>query len=205
MPVGDLHVTGLPDDDALLNTDGLALLIGMLLDQQVPMEWAFRGPTTLKARLGGELDATQIATMDTEALVAVFCKKPALHRFPANMARRTHDLCRHIVETYQGSPERIWAGVADGAELFDRLHGLPGFGEEKAQIFVAILGKRMGVRPKGWREAAGVFGDEVMRSVADIDGPDALAQVREFKKAMKASNRDKQGRPQRHPPDITTP
>jgi uncharacterized HhH-GPD family protein len=197
MPVGDLRVTGLDESDALLNTDGLALLIGMLVDQQVPIEWAFRAPALLKERLGGKLDARYIAAMNPDDLVAIFCQKPALHRFPANMARRTHDLCQHLVDHYEGSPERLWAGVATGDELLQRVEALPGFGKEKSQIFVALLGKRMGVRPEGWRESAGVFGDDTMRSVADIDGPDALARVREFKKAMKAANKDKQGRPLR--------
>ncbi len=195
MPAGTLHITGDASADELLNTDPLALLIGMLLDQQVPMEWAFRGPATLKERLG-HLDATRIAAMDPEALVAVFCEKPALHRYPANMARRTHDLCAALVEHYGADASNVWTGAATGQELLARLHGLPGYGQEKAQIFEAILAKRMGVRPPGWQQAAGVFADEVPRSVADIDSPAALERVREYKKAMKAAKRDKQGRPE---------
>ena len=188
-------MTGDPEADELLNTDGLALLIGMLLDQQVPMEWAFRGPATLRERLG-TLDATAIAAMDVEQLVAAFVAKPALHRYPAAMARRTHALCQHIAERYGGDAPAIWRDVTSGHELYARLRGLPGFGEEKAQIFLALLAKRMGHAPEGWAECAGVFADDTPRSVADIDGPAALARVRDFKKAMKAAKRDKQGRPQ---------
>ena len=138
-----LPVTGDADADALLATDPLALLIGMLLDQQVPMEWAFRGPLSLKARLGGKLDAGAIAAMPVDDLVAVFSAKPALHRFPGSMAKRTHALCAHIVERYDGDAANIWAGAGTGDELLARLSGLPGFGEEKAKIFLAILGKRL--------------------------------------------------------------
>ncbi len=194
MAIGTLHITGDETADELLNTDGLALLIGMLLDQQVPMEWAFRGPATLKQRLGG-IDAQTIAAMDPEAVVAVFVEKPALHRYPANMARRVHDLCVFLVERYDGDATRLWGGAATGAALLARLQELPGYGKEKAQIFVAILAKRLGVAPPGWEAAAGVFADSEPRSVADIDSPASLEKVREWKKAMKAAKRDKQGRP----------
>ena len=194
MVTGTLHVTGNDAADTLLNTDDLALLIGMLLDQQVPMEWAFMGPTTLKGRLG-HLDANRIAAMDPEDLVAVFCAKPALHRYPANMARRTHDLCAFVADHYDGDAGRLWEGVDSGAELLARLRELPGYGQEKARIFVAILAKRRGVRPDGWEAAAGPFADPAPRSVADIDGPESLAKVREWKKAQKAAKKDKQDRP----------
>ena len=190
-------MTGDAAADGLLNTDGLALLIGMLLDQQVPMEWAFMGPTSLRRRLG-HLDATQIAAMDPEELVAVFCAKPALHRYPAVMASRTHDLCAFVVERYDGKAERLWEDADSGAELYDRLRELPGYGQEKARIFVAILAKRWGVRPVGWAAAAGPFADPVPRSVADIESPESLARVREWKKAQKAAKRDKQDRPLKH-------
>jgi uncharacterized HhH-GPD family protein len=190
---GTLYITGDPAADELLNTDPLALLIGMLLDQQVPMEWAFRGPASLKERLGG-LDAAKIAAMTEEEVIAAFVAKPALHRYPANMARRTHELCRHLVDHYDGDAAAVWRGAATGEELFDRLHALPGYGREKAQIFVAILAKRMGVAPPGWQEAAGPFADAEPRSVADIDSPAALEKVREWKRAMKAAKKDKQGR-----------
>jgi uncharacterized HhH-GPD family protein len=192
MRTGTLHITGDADADRLLNSDPLALLIGMLLDQQVPMEWAFRGPALLKDRLDGELDAKKIAAMDPEELVAVFCQKPALHRFPASMARRAHEMCVVLSKEYDGDAGRLWDGVTSGAELFARLRALPGYGEEKSKIFVAILAKRMGVEPNGWQEVAGPFADPEPRSVADIDSPEALAKVREWKKAKKAAGKTKQ-------------
>jgi uncharacterized HhH-GPD family protein len=191
---GTLFITGDPTADKLLNANGTALLIGMLLDQQVPMEWAFKGPFTLKQRLG-HLDPRKIAAMDQESFVALCCEKPAIHRFPASMARRIHELCAILATTYGGKGENMWADVKTGAELFERLRTLPGYGEEKAQIFVALLGKRMGVRPRGWKEAAGVFGDHEPRTVADIDSPEQLLKVRAWKKAEKAAERDKQSRP----------
>ncbi len=193
MAAGTLYITGDSTADDLLNSDGNALLIGMLLDQQVPMEWAFAGPNTLHERLG-HLDPTRIAAMDQEDFVAVCAEKPAIHRFPASMGRRIHDLCTALVDDYDGQASNLWADVADGKELARRLRALPGYGEEKTKIFVALLGKRMAVTPEGWREAAGVFGDGTPRSVADIDGPDALGKVREWKKAQKAAKKDKQGR-----------
>ncbi len=189
---GTLAITGDRDADRLLNTDPLALLIGMLLDQQVPMEWAFKSPAVLKQRLGGKLDAAEIAAMDSEELVAIFCAKPALHRFPASMARRAHDLCVVVAKTYDGSAEKIWKDAKSGEDLFTRLHALPGYGEEKSKIFVAILAKRMNVKPKGWEEVAGPFADPTPRSVADIDSEAALAKVREWKKMMKAKGKTKQ-------------
>jgi uncharacterized HhH-GPD family protein len=170
------------------------LLIGMLLDQQVPMEWAFAGPATLQRRLG-HVDASRIAAMDQEAFVAVCADKPAIHRFPASMGRRIHDLCVVLAEQYGGRGEQVWSGVDDGAELYRRLRALPGYGDEKARIFVAVLAKTQGVAPAGWQDAAGKFGDDVPRSVADIDGPAALAKVREWKQAQKAAKKDKQDRP----------
>jgi uncharacterized HhH-GPD family protein len=194
MAAGTLYITGRADADRLLNTDGTALLIGMLLDQQVPMEWAFAGPATLKERLG-HLDARKIAAMDVDDFVAVCCEKPAIHRFPASMGRRIHELCVSLTDSYKGKGENVWKGVGDGAALYARLRGLPGYGDEKAKIFVAILAKRLGVRPEGWQQAAGRFGDETPRSVADIDSPETLASVREWKKAQKAAKKDKQDRP----------
>ena len=189
---GTLAITGDRDADRLLNTDPLALLIGMLLDQQVPMEWAFKGPALLKQRLGGKLDADEIASMDSEALVAIFCAKPALHRFPASMARRAHDLCVVVATDYDGNAEKIWKDAKSGEELFTRLRALPGYGDEKSKIFVAILAKRMNVKPTGWDEVAGPFADPTPRSVADIDSPASLAKVREWKKMMKAKGKTKQ-------------
>lgn len=193
---GTLRVTGDPEADRLLNRDGTALLIGMLLDQQVPMEWAFTGPRSLSARVG-HLDARRIAAMDREAFVSVCCEKPAIHRFPASMGRRIHELCTVLDQRYRGRGANVWKGAATGDELYRRLRELPGYGDEKARIFIAILAKRMGVQPEGWRQAAGPFGDDVPRSVADIDSPAALEKVRSWKQAQKAANRDKQDRPLR--------
>jgi uncharacterized HhH-GPD family protein len=191
MSTNTLPVTGDPDADRLLVEEPLALLIGMLLDQQVPMEWAFRGPHTLRDRLGGRLDAAEIAAMDPADLEARFRQRPALHRFPGSMAKRTHALCAAIVEHYDGDAGAIWRGVGSGDELYRRLRALPGYGDEKAKIFLAILGKRLGVAPPGWEQAAGPFADATPRSVADIDSPEALARVREFKRAQKAKKRGK--------------
>jgi uncharacterized HhH-GPD family protein len=188
---GTLAVTGDPAADGLLNTDPLALLIGMLLDQQVPMEWAFGAPYRLKERLDGTLDARTIADMDTDELIAVFKGPPALHRFPGSMAKRVQDLCHLIVDDYDGDAAAVWADVESGKELFGRLNALPGYGKEKARIFTAVLAKRMGVRPEGWEEMAGPFADPTPRSVADIDSAESLARVREWKKMMKAQGRTK--------------
>ena len=188
---GTLAVTGDPDADRLLNTDPLALVVGMLLDQQVPMEWAFRGPSTISGRLGG-LDAAAIAAMDPVDFETACRTKPAIHRFPQSMARRIQDLCQHVVDHYDGDAGRIWRGVRSGATLYDRLVALPGFGPEKSMIFTAVLAKRMGCAPAGWEDHAGPFADGQPRSVADIDGPDALTAVRAWKKAQKAAGKTKQ-------------
>jgi uncharacterized HhH-GPD family protein len=191
---GTLYITGDKAADGLLNKDGTALLIGMLLDQQVPMEWAFTGPATLRERLR-HLDARKIAAMDVDEFVAVCSDKPAIHRFPGAMGKRIHQVCTVLADEYDGKAANIWKDVDSGAELYRRLHALPGYGEEKAKIFVAILAKTQGVRPEGWQQAAGKFGDDAPRSVADIDGPESLAKVREWKKAQKAAKRDKQDKP----------
>lgn len=183
-------ITGDPDADALLVDDPLALVIGMLLDQQVPMEWAFRGPARLKERLGG-LDARAIAAMSPDALDEVFREKPALHRFPSAMAKRTHALCEHVVAEYDGDVAKLWRRAKDPEVVFDRIRALPGYGDEKARIFLAILGKRLGKAPVGWERLAGPFGDATPRSVADIDSPEAFARVRAWKKEQKAKGRAK--------------
>jgi uncharacterized HhH-GPD family protein len=177
------------DADALLDRDPLALLIGMLLDQQFPMERAFAGPGLIAQRLGvTELDARELAAYDPEALVQIFRGPPAVHRYPGSMAARVQALAAAIVEHYDGDASRIWSGVDDGRELFRRLGELPGFGTQKAQIFTALLGKQRGVTPAGWREAAGGYGEEgVHRSVADVVDAASLAQVREYKQAKKAA------------------
>ncbi|MDX1657919.1 MAG: HhH-GPD-type base excision DNA repair protein [Nitriliruptorales bacterium] len=186
-----LRVTGDDDADQLVSEDPLALLIGMLLDQQIPMEWAFMSPLRLQQRLGGELDAAQIAAMGEDDLRAVFAEKPALHRFHGSMAKRTHKLCQHLVDNYDGDAAAVWQTAEDPRELLARLEALPGYGEEKSKIFLAILGKRFGAAPDGWEEYAGPFGDDEPRSVADIGSPDALEEVREWKRQQKAKGKRK--------------
>jgi uncharacterized HhH-GPD family protein len=183
LPVGD-------DANALLSRSPLALLIGMLLDQQVTIEKAFSSPAVLVERLGHEPEVSELAAYDPEALAAIFARRPALHRYPRAMAARVQDLCRLIAERYDGDAEQVWAGARSGAELLKRVAELPGFGAQKAQIFVALLGKQLGVRPKGWREAAGPFGKKAAyMSVADIVDPDSLARVRAYKQQLKAAAR----------------
>jgi uncharacterized HhH-GPD family protein len=159
----------------------------MLLDQQFPMERAFGGPRLLADRLGVEtLDAARLAGMDAEELTRVFQGPPALHRYPGSMAGRTQEVCRVLVERYDGRAENLWADVPDGGTLLTRLGELPGFGAQKSKIFLALLGKQYGVTPPGWREAAGDYGTEGShRSVADITGPGSLAEVRAFKQERK--------------------
>jgi uncharacterized HhH-GPD family protein len=171
----------------LLTRSPMALLIGMLLDQQIPLEKAFSSPLELVRRLGHEPTAAELAESDPDALAAVFSERPALHRFPRAMAARTQDLARLIIEEYDGDPAAVWTSAASGRELVTRLAKLPGFGGAKAQIFAALLGKQLGVRPAGWREAAGNFGVEGSHvSVADIVDEDSLAAVRAYKKDLKA-------------------
>jgi uncharacterized HhH-GPD family protein len=184
-------MTGNPEADDLLGSEPLALLIGMLLDQQVPMEWAFGAPARLKERLGGTLDATAIAAMDPDDLLAAFKGPPALHRFPGSMGTRTQALCAALVEGYGGRAEAVWEGASSGADLLRRLKALPGFGDEKARIFLAVLGKRLGVQPPGWEEAAAPFSDDRRRSVADAVSPEALEEVRAFKRERKAAGKGK--------------
>lgn len=190
-----IPITGDDDADRLLEREPLALVIGMLLDQQVPMEWAFRGPATLRERLGGRLDATEIAAMDVDDFVAVCAAKPAIHRFPGSMGKRIHELCTVVVERYDGDAARIWKGVRSADVLYARLRELPGYGEEKSKIFLAILAKRMGKRPAGWEEAAAPFSDHEPRSVADVDSPESLLRVREWKQMMKAAKKSKADAP----------
>ncbi len=191
---GTLYITGETEADALLNGDGNALLIGMLLDQQVPMEWAFKGPATLRERLG-HLDPAKIAAMDVDDFVAVCAEKPAIHRFPGSMGKRIHAVCTALVDEYDGEARNLWRDVDDGAQLYRRLKALPGYGDEKSKIFVALLAKTQGVTPTGWQKAAGKFGDDTPRSVADIHDDESLQAVRAWKKAQKAAKKDKQDRP----------
>ncbi|GAA1518539.1 HhH-GPD-type base excision DNA repair protein [Dactylosporangium maewongense] len=174
--------------NALLDRDPLALLVGMTLDQQIPLEKAFSSPWVLSQRLGHEPTAEELAEFDPDALVEIFATPPALHRFPKAMAARVQEVCRVLVDRYDGDTAAMWTGVASGGELLRRVQALPGFGKQKAQIFVALLGKQYSVQPDGWREAAGGYGEVGShRSVADIVDGDSLGKVREFKKQMKAA------------------
>jgi uncharacterized HhH-GPD family protein len=191
--VTDLRIAQDEQADRLLAESPLALLLGMALDQQIPMEKAFKGPQVLLERLG-HLDAARIADLPQEEFASLVATPPAVHRFPGSMAKRLQDLCRALVEHYDGRADAVWEGVGDGAELLRRLESLPGFGKQKAQIFLALLGKRMGVRPQGWREAAGSYGDDdALRSVADVTGPESLQQVRAYKQSVKAAAKAAKG------------
>jgi uncharacterized HhH-GPD family protein len=186
-----IPITGDAEADRLLVENPLALLIGMLLDQQVPMEWAFRGPFTLQERVGGALDAETIAALGPDKVEAIFRDKPAMHRYPGSLGKRTYALCAYVVDHYGGDAGAIWRDAPSGQEIYRRLRELPGYGEEKAKIFLAILGKRLGQAAPGWEEAAAPFSDATPRSVADVGSPESLARVREFKKARKAAKRGK--------------
>ena len=178
--------------DRLLEDDPLALLIGMVLDQQIPLEKAFHSPLDLKHRMAGRLDAKAIADADPDGLATTFSTPPALHRFPASMSKRVQELCRHLVDEFGGRADAVWTEAADGADLLKRVKSLPGFGDQKAKIFVALLGKRLAAAPPGWEDAAGEYGPPgTFKSVADIDGPDSLARVRAYKKDMKAAAKAK--------------
>ncbi|MEU5455430.1 HhH-GPD-type base excision DNA repair protein [Streptomyces globisporus] len=184
-----LHIAQNPEADELLGRSPLAALVGMLLDQQVPMEWAFTGPYTLAERMGSDdLDAGRIAAYDPDAFTELFTTKPALHRYPGSMAKRVQQLCQYLVAEYGGDASAVWRDAATGDDLLERLKALPGFGAQKAQIFLALLGKQLGVRPPGWREAAGPYGEAGShRSVADITGPESLVEVRAYKQEAKAA------------------
>ena len=183
-----LHITGDTAADELLTDNPLALLVGMLLDQQVPMETAFAGPLKIEQRTGAA-DAAAIAGMDPDAFLEAFKQTPAVHRFPGSMAARVQTLCQTLVDEWGGNAAALWTdGDPDGAEVLKRLKKLPGFGEQKAKIFLALLGKQYGFTGAGWREAAGDYGtDGSYRSVADIVSPESLTLVRENKRAMKAA------------------
>ncbi|WP_280296573.1 HhH-GPD-type base excision DNA repair protein [Nocardia abscessus] len=178
--------------DKLLTEDHFATLLGMLLDQQYPMEHAFRGPKKIADRMGG-FDIQRIAEADPQEFEELAATPPAIHRYGRSMARRAQELARYVIEHYDGKAENIWtAGDPDGNEVLRRLKELPGYGEQKAKIFLALLGKQRGVRPEGWRAAAGAYGDEgSRRSVADVTDAESLAQVREFKKQAKAAAKAK--------------
>ncbi|MGC9962469.1 MAG: HhH-GPD-type base excision DNA repair protein [Acidimicrobiales bacterium] len=183
-----LYLSGDPEADRLLSEDPLALLIGLVLDQQIPLEWAFYGPFNLVQRLDDRLDAAGLAEMPEEALIAVFAARPALHRYPAAMAKRVQALARHLVEEYGGDAAKVWTTAPDGHELLRRVRALPGFGQQKAKIFIALLGKQFGLNADGWVDVASPFGHHGTHlSIADIDGPESLGLVRQHKKEMKAA------------------
>jgi uncharacterized HhH-GPD family protein len=187
MPVG-------PEANELLSRSPLALLIAMLLDQQVTLEKAFSAPLDLVRRLGHEPTAAELAEFDPDRLAAIFSERPALHRYPRAMAARVQEMARLIVDEYDGDAARLWESAGTGAELLKRVAALPGFGAQKAQIFVALLGKQLGVRPDGWREVAGAFGAEGTRfSVADITDEASLGEVRSHKQALKEAAKAKAG------------
>ncbi|MFD3748605.1 HhH-GPD-type base excision DNA repair protein [Nocardia sp. NPDC058633] len=176
-----------PEADELLSTDDFALLVGMLLDQQYPMEHAFRGPRKLADRMGG-FSLRQIAEADPAEFEEIAATPPAIHRYGRSMARRAQALARYVIEHYDGEPAGIWTvGDPDGKEVLRRLQDLPGFGAQKAKIFLALLGKQRGVEPAGWRTVVGAYGDDgSRRSVADVVDAESLSEVREFKKKAKA-------------------
>lgn len=183
-----LHITGDDHADRVLSDDPFALLSGMLLDQQFPMEHAFRGPAKLLDRLG-TLDPARIAQADPGEFAAIVATPPAVHRFPGSMATRLQALAALVVERYHGDAAAIWRDAATGEELLDRMMELPGFGKQKAQIFVALLAKQLGVRPDGWERVVGDYALEGYRSVADVVDPDSLQKVRDYKSAMKRAAR----------------
>ncbi len=180
------HITGEPESDAVLDTYPFAVLLGMMLDQQFPMEQAFRGPAKVLERFGS-LEPAAIAAADPEELAALCATPPAVHRFPGSMAARMQSLAALVEETYDGHTERLWTEASTGKELLTRVLALPGFGKQKAQIFVALLAKQLGVRPDGWESVVGAYAEEGHRSVADVVGPESLQKVREHKKQMKAA------------------
>jgi uncharacterized HhH-GPD family protein len=183
-----LRLTGDPEADKLLSNDPFALLTGLLLDQQFPMEHAFAGPKKIADRMDG-FSITKIADADIEEFVTLCVQPPAIHRYGGSMARRVHALAQHVLENYGGKVDKIWkAGKPDAREVLRRVKALPGYGDQKARIFVALLGKQLGVTPDGWREAAGAYGEEgSRRSIADVTSSETLAEVRAFKKAAKAA------------------
>jgi uncharacterized HhH-GPD family protein len=189
-----LHITGDAKADAVISRDPLALLIGMVLDQQVTIEKAFSSPADLLERMGtkGPLSAATIAAMDPDELAGIFREQPALHRYPGSMAGRVQAVCRVVADEYGNKADNIWKGVQSGDELVQRLRALPGFGEQKAKIFAALLGKQLHVCPDGWRKVTMPYGKEGSSlSVADITDPESLAKVRATKKAMKAKAKAK--------------
>lgn len=189
-----LWLTGDAEADQLLTEDDNALLIGMVLDQQVPMEKAFSGPLVIAQRMGGRLDVAAIAAMSEDDFVALCSRPPAIHRFPAAMAKRVRQVCQVLTEDYDGQAANLWKDARSGNEVKANLERLPGFGSDKAAIFTAVLGKLRGITPDGWRVAAGYYGEpDTFRSVADIVDSDSLQKVRETKKSVKAAKKEMSG------------
>lgn len=184
-----IHITGNEAADALLGTDPNALLIGMVLDQQDRLEKAFAGPYVIAERLGGSLDVARIAEMSTDEFVALCSERPAIHRFPGSMAKRIQQVCRVLVDEFDGDASRIWSTAETGLEVRKAIASLPGFGAQKAAIFTALLGKQYGLTAPGWQEAAGDYGLAGHRSVADITDPESLVKVRETKRRVKAEKK----------------
>lgn len=181
-----IHITGDPAADQVLSDDPFALLVGMMLDQQYPMEHAFRGPAKVLDRFGS-LAPARIAAADPEEFAALCSTPPAIHRFPGSMAARLQELARIVEEQYDGRAERLWTEAADGKDLLKRVMALPGFGKQKAQIFVALLAKQLDVRPDGWEAAVGAYAEDGYRSVADVVDETSLQKVRDYKKQKKAA------------------
>ena len=185
-----LWLTGDAEADQLLTEDDNALLIGMVLDQQVPMEKAFSGPLVIAQRMGGRLDVAAVAAMSEDDFVALCSRPPAIHRFPAAMAKRVRQVCQVLTEDYDGQAANLWKDARSGNEVKANLERLPGFGSDKAAIFTAVLGKLRGITPDGWRTAAGYYGEpDTFRSVADIVDSYSLQKVRETKKSVKAAKK----------------
>src|SRR5262245_53318200 len=180
------HITGDPKADAVLDESPFALLVGMMLDQQYPMEHAFRGPAKVLDRFGSIVPA-EIAAADPEEFTRLCSTPPAIHRFPGSMAARLQELARIVEDQYGGHAERLWTDAATGKELMQRLTALPGFGKQKAQIFVTLLAKQLDVRPDGWEDVVGAYAEPGYRSVADVVDADSLQKVRDYKKAKKAA------------------
>ena len=191
MAATPLPITGDDAADSLLAENPFALLLGMMLDQQVSMEWAFRAPATLTDRMGDELTPAALIALGPDEVEALFRVKPALHRYPGSMGKRAHQLAALVVEDYDGDAAAIWTTAPDAAELYRRIRALPGFGEEKARIFLALLAKRFDAAPAGWQEHAGPFADDMPRSAADVSSEESLQDVRAWKKAQKARGKSK--------------
>lgn len=185
-----LQITGDDHADRVLTESPFALLVGMMLDQQYPMEHAFRGPAKVLDRFGS-IEPAAVAAAEPEAFAALCATPPAIHRFPGSMAARLQELARIVVEEYDGDASRIWGEAADARDLMKRMQALPGFGKQKAQIFVALLAKQLDVRPEGWEKAVGAYADDGYRSVADVVDPVSLQKVRDHKKQMKAAAKQK--------------